>query len=56
MDHTCFVERSVLSKKECNEIINISKRYKLKTIPENVDGKPEYQIDVFDEGAMKAAE
>lgn len=50
VDRTCFVERGVLSKRECNEIINIAKKYKLKTVSENVDGKPEYQIDVFDEG------
>jgi hypothetical protein len=50
VDHTCFVEKGVLTKQECNEIINIAKKYKLKIVPENVDGKPEYQIDVFDEG------
>lgn len=50
VDRTCFVEHGVLSKKECIEIINIAKKYKFKTVPEMVDGKPEYQIDVFDEG------
>lgn len=50
VDHTCFVESGVLSKRECNNIINIANKYEFKTDIERVDGKPEYQIDIFDEG------
>ena len=50
IDDTCFIQHNVLTRSECNEIINVAKKYKLNTIPENVDGNPEYQIDILDEG------
>ena len=50
VDHTCFVESGVLTKHECDTIIHIAKKYKFKTDLERVDGKPEYQIDILDEG------
>ena len=50
VDHTCFVESGVLTKHECDTIIHVAKKYKFKTDLERVDGKPEYQIDILDEG------
>jgi hypothetical protein len=50
IDETCFVEKSVISSKQCDKIINIANKYKFDKKIENVDGKPEYQIDIFDYG------
>ena len=45
-----FVQKSTLSKRECKELIEIAKKYDLETKPDEVDSKPEYQIDVLDVG------
>jgi len=43
-----FLHKNVLSKRECEELIHMSKKYTLKTKPDDVDNKPEYQIDIYD--------
>lgn len=47
-----FVQKSTLSKRECKELIEIAKKYDLETKPDEVDSKPEYQIDVLDTGVI----
>ena len=47
-----FVQKSTLSKSECKELIEIAKKYDLETKPDQVDSKPEYQIDVLDTGVI----
>ena len=47
-----FVEKGVLSKKECEELINIAKKYKLETKPDGVDDEPEYQIDIVSDSGV----
>lgn len=47
-----FVEKGVLSKKECEELINIAKKYKFETKPDGVDDEPEYQIDVVSDNGI----
>ena len=47
IDSTGFLEKNILSKKECNKLINLSKKYTFTTDEEPVDGKPVYQIDII---------
>lgn len=42
-----FIQRSVLSKQECEEFITIAKKYQLETKNDGVDEEPEYQIDII---------
>jgi hypothetical protein len=44
---TGFLEKSVLSKSECEELIQIAKKYDLETKNDEVDEKPELQIDII---------
>jgi len=43
-----FLHKNVLSKRECEELIHMSKKYTLETKPDGVDNKPEYQVDIYD--------
>ena len=44
---TGFLEKSVLSKSECEELIQIAQKYDLETKNDEVDEKPELQIDII---------
>lgn len=44
---TGILEKSVLSKSECEELIQIAKKYDLETKNDEVDEKPELQIDII---------
>ena len=44
---TGFLEKSVLSKSECEELIQIAQKYELETKNDEVDEKPELQIDII---------
>ena len=52
IDGTCFIQHNVLTRSECNNIIDIASKYEFKKEIEMVDGKPEYQIDILDEGVQ----
>jgi hypothetical protein len=43
-----FLYKKRLSKSECEELIDMSKKYTLETKLDGVDNKPEYQIDIYD--------
>jgi len=43
---TRILEKSILSKSECEELIQIAKKYDLETKNDEVDEKPELQIDI----------
>ena len=43
---TRILEKSILSKSECEELIEIAKKYDLETKNDEVDEKPELQIDI----------
>jgi len=49
-DDKGFIERGVLSRQECEELISIAKKYPLETKIDGVDDKPEYQIDIIARG------
>lgn len=42
------MEKAVLSRNECHELINLAEMFKFDTKPDGVDDEPEYQIDIFD--------
>jgi len=48
IDTKYFLHKNVLSKRECEELIHMSKKYTLETKPDGVDNKPEYQVDIYD--------
>lgn len=50
IDSTCFVEKNVLSKNECNKIIDIAKKYEFYKRNDMEKILPEYQIEIFDNG------
>ncbi len=45
-----FIERGVLSEKECKKLINIANTYTYETKPDGIDQRPEYQIDIIARG------
>ena len=47
LDNTSLIYKNFLSSKQCNDIINISKKYKL-DMDNDIDKKPLYQIDLYD--------
>jgi hypothetical protein len=49
---TGILEKSVLSKSECEEFIEIAKKYKLETKNDEVDEKPELQLDIISDGGV----
>ena len=49
---TGFLEKSILSKSECEELIQIAKKYDLETKNDEVDEKPELQIDIIAESGV----
>ena len=51
-----FLYKKRLSKSECEELINMSKKYTLETKPDGVDNKPEYQIDIYDSNQVVTEE
>jgi len=51
---TGILEKSVLSKSECEEFIEIAKKYDLETKNDDVDDKPELQLDIIsDDGVIE---
>ena len=48
VNNVYFLYKKRLSKSECEELIDMSKRYTLETKLDGVDDKPEYQIDIYD--------
>ena len=51
-----FLHKNVLSQRECEELIHMSKKYTLETKPDGVDNKPEYQIDIYDSNQVVTEE
>ena len=49
---TGILEKSVLSKSECEEFIEIAKKYDLETKNDDVDDKPELQLDIISDGGV----
>jgi len=47
---TLLVQESTLSKSECEELIEIAKKYDLETKNDEVDDKPELQLDIISDG------
>lgn len=48
IDEEGYLQKSVLSNRECQELINIAKTFEFETKPDGVDSQPEYQIDILD--------
>ena len=48
VNNAYFLYKKRLSKSECEELIDMSKRYALETKLDGVDNKPEYQVDIYD--------
>lgn len=48
IDEEGYLQKSVLSNRECQELINIAKTFEFETKPDGVDNQPEYQIDILD--------
>ena len=47
VNNVYFLYKKRLSKSECEELIDMSKRYTLETKLDGVDDKPEYQIEIY---------
>ena len=47
-DNTYTIHKNVLKPHECNKIIEISNKYELGNHKEVVDGKPAYEIEIYD--------
>lgn len=52
IDNEGYIEKGVLSKRECRQLIEIAETLQFETKPDGVDSKPEYQIDILD-GTVK---
>lgn len=48
IDKDGYLQKEVLSKKECKDLIDIAKTLEFETKPDGVDNEPEYQIDILD--------
>jgi len=48
VNNVYFLYKKRLSKSECEELIDMSKKYTLETKLDGVDNKPEYQVDIYD--------
>ena len=51
LNNTSLIYKNFLTSKQCDKIINISKKYKL-DLDEDIDDKPLYQIDLFDKNQI----
>lgn len=45
-----FVDRGILTKQACEELVSMAKKYPLETKNDGVDDKPEYQVDIIARG------
>lgn len=56
IDQSTFISKGAVTKEQCKAMIKIAKQNSFGTESEPVDGKPEYQINILDDGEILHSE